>query len=195
MHRDRSRAARRDAAARSGRRSPCGRASSSINAASRVHSALARSRGAPIGGIELRAIDRRPAIRAGVRRRSTRLRSTSAQLATAARPVRDSSASQPRHACSRATSPRVRNPALTSASCSSSASRGSGHASARTVAIADASSTPSAIGVLVVARSARLDRVRPPLLERRVVQERIRPRVDDLVRERRRLRRIARDAA
>ena len=40
---------------------------------------------------------------------------------------------------------------------------------------------------------ARLHRMRPPLLERRIVQERVRPRVDDLVREHRRLGRVARD--
>ena len=47
----------------------------------------------------------------------------------------------------------------------------------------------------LVARRPRLHGLRPPLLERRIVQERVRLRVEDLVREGRRLRRVARDAA
>ena len=46
-----------------------------------------------------------------------------------------------------------------------------------------------------LAGAARVHRLRPPLLERRIVEERVRPRVEDLVRERRRLGRVARDAA
>ena len=44
-------------------------------------------------------------------------------------------------------------------------------------------------------RPARVDRLRAPLLERRVVEERVRLRVQDLVRERRRLGQVARHAA
>ena len=44
-----------------------------------------------------------------------------------------------------------------------------------------------------VGRSPRLHRVRPPLLQRRVVHERVGPRIQHFVRERRRLRRVARD--
>ena len=44
-----------------------------------------------------------------------------------------------------------------------------------------------------IGRAPRLHRVAPPLLERRIVQERVRLRVEDLVGEHRRLRRVARD--
>ena len=49
--------------------------------------------------------------------------------------------------------------------------------------------------VLVVTGPPRLHRVRAPLFERGVIQERVRPRVDNLVRQQRRLGRIARHAA
>src|SRR4030095_1098882 len=42
--------------------------------------------------------------------------------------------------------------------------------------------------------AACLNRLRAALLERRIIDERVRPRVDDVVREDRGLRRVARDA-
>jgi hypothetical protein len=46
-----------------------------------------------------------------------------------------------------------------------------------------------------VARHPRLHRLRPPLFQRRIVQERVRLGVEDLVRESRRLRGVARHAS
>ena len=66
-----------------------------------------------------------------------------------------------------------------------------GRASSRTRAIAAASSAPSSSRRLAAA--PRLHRVAPPLLERRIVQEGVRPRVEDLVSEDRRLGRVAGD--
>ena len=76
-----------------------------------------------------------------------------------------------------------RKPAVSSASCSSSASRGSGRASSRTRAIA--AGVERARGRRPDAGSlaaACVHRLRAPLLERRIVEERVRPRVQDLVR-------------
>ena len=82
---------------------------------------------------------------------------------------------------------------ITSASCSSSASRGSGRSSSRTRAIAAGSSAPRSCADAGSLAAARVDRLRPPLLERRVVQKRVRPGVQNFVRQRRRLGRVARD--
>ena len=88
--------------------------------------------------------------------------------------------------------PRPGSPTVISASCSSSASRGSGRASSRTRSMA-ADRARRVARVAGISAAARLHRVAPPLLERRIVEERVRPRVEDLVREHRRLGRVARD--
>ena len=85
-------------------------------------------------------------------------------------------------------------PIVTSVSCSSSASRGSGRTSSRTRSIAAGSSAPRS-SLAAVGRPPRLHRVAAPLFERRVVEERVGLRAEDLVGEDRRLRRVARDRA
>ena len=80
---------------------------------------------------------------------------------------------------------------LSSRSCSSSASRGSGRASSRTRSIASASSCAE-VALVLRQRAPQRDRARAALLERRVVEVGVRLRVQDLVRERRRLGRVAR---
>ena len=90
--------------------------------------------------------------------------------------------------------PAVRKPAVTSASCSSSASRGSGRTSSMTTLdrarVEDAESAVRRR----IGGAPRHHGLRPPLLERRIVDELVRPRVEDLVRERRGLGRVAGDA-
>ena len=73
-------------------------------------------------------------------------------------------------------------------------SRAAGQASSRTRAIASGSSAPSSSAVFGVERAAREHGLRAALLERRVVEERVRLRGEDPARERRRLGRVDRDA-
>ena len=85
-------------------------------------------------------------------------------------------------------------PSDSSASCSSSASRTSGQACARTAAIAAASSAPMPAGELGIGAAQRHG-AGAALLERRVVEEGVRVGVQDLVRHRRRRRRLDGDRA
>ena len=137
------------------------------------------------GGADCRSsrcvrMDRRAA-RAAARPRPT----DSIAGATRATPPASAHASAARSSArrSRRASSSVRKPAVSSASCSSSASRGSGRASSRTRSIAAAIERAEIAGRWPVAGAPRLHRWRPPLLERRVVEERVRLRVQDLVRE------------
>ena len=83
--------------------------------------------------------------------------------------------------------------AASSQSCSSSASRISGRASATTCSIARRVQRSEPGRVLGRQRPADLDRSRPALLERRVVEEGVGLRVEQRVRQRRRLGQVARD--
>ncbi len=85
----------------------------------------------------------------------------------------------------------VTKPSSTSASCSSSAFSACGHASARTRAIASASSEPSSAACSARKIPARLHGERAALLGRRVVEERVRLRAENFLRERRRARELA----
>ena len=78
-----------------------------------------------------------------------------------------------------------------SRSCSSSASRGSGRASSRTRSIA-ASVERAEVALVLRQRAAQRHGARAALLQRRVVEVGVRLAVQDLVRERRRLGRVAR---
>ena len=130
---------------------------------------------------------------------STRRRCSAAHQSAARRPCEHASRAPGRARARRTRPPSAgsRPQARTSASsrsCSSSASRGVGRASSRTRAIASGSSAPSSRAARRAARAAAR-RARAALLERRVVEERVGPAVQDLVRERRRLGRVAGDAA
>ena len=82
-------------------------------------------------------------------------------------------------------------PRSSSRSCSSSASRRSGQASSTTAAIAAGSRPPDVVGHGRGQAAAQRDRARAALLERRVVEEGVGVGVQDLVREHRRLGRLA----
>ena len=79
---------------------------------------------------------------------------------------------------------------VSSASCSSSASRTTGQDSAATCAIAAGSSAPSSVASVRRQRAPHLHGPRAALLERRIVEIRVRIGVQNLVRERRRLGRV-----
>ena len=116
-------------------------------------------------------------------------------LARAGAPRRRSATSAANRSCQPRASPIASGsaPRSSSRSCSSSASRGSGcglrdhRVDRRRVEPADA------LDDVRRQPAAHADRARPPLLQRRVVQERVRVGVQDLVREHRRLRALARD--
>ena len=102
---------------------------SSTAAVARVHVTAARAVGTAIAGSQSR-LGRPPAVRAAVRRRPTTRPATTGATRRSPGRRRSSSSRSGRHPASRCASAAVRNPAVTSASCSSSASRGSGRASA-----------------------------------------------------------------
>ncbi len=142
------------------------------------------SRGAcGIGGLQpVAAVRARPS--------SRRRRPRSARGAADARPV----ASQPVRPAIRARSASswVTKPSATSASCISSALRACGQASSRTPAMASGSSAPRS-SALRDRLSAGHHGLRAALLQRRVVEEGVRARVEDFGRERRGRRQVARD--
>ena len=173
-------------------------ASSAVHAARAPRSGCARARAAPCRGPRRRRRARRAARRRRrPRQRERRLRAA-APRATHTVPAPGSStavAAGRRRAsariigahCGAFRSP-SRSRAATSASCSSSAFSGCGHASSRTRAIASASSFAELGRLLRRHDSGAPARPACALLGRRVVEERVRLRAEDLLRERRRAR-------
>ena len=159
--------------------------SSSTRAASDVHARAARDGGASTMGSS--RVSGCTASHSGSRSAATQI--VGPQLAS--RHAWHGDATRARRGNVRSTSSSSRNPQVSNASWHSSTSRGSGRTSSRTRSIAAASSAPTIAGV---AGPSRLHGLRSSLLERGVVHEGVWPRVEDVVAERGRLGRVARDA-